>query len=100
MLSLFRSIFSEFEFPKDGDTNFNKTIEESEKDGLRTVKESWRSIDGSQFFQKTSVVSIKGEELSRLENLKSDLKLAIKNEEFEKAATLRDEIKELKKEVK
>jgi excinuclease UvrABC helicase subunit UvrB len=83
-------------YPKDDDPNFNKTVEEIEN-GTHVIKiETWKSLDGSKVYKKTSMVSKTKPNLSEsrkkqiLELLQKDLDLAVENQEFEKAAELRD----------
>lgn len=106
-MSLFYELFSDFfknefsvdgNFPKDGDPNFNKTIEEIETPTHIIVKETWKSVDGSQFYQRTTQKSKSSKSISQnVDSLKEKLKLAIETENFEEAAKLRDKIKEIEK---
>jgi len=96
---LFKSLVSidsnKDNFPKDDDSNFNKTIEEVDN-GSHTIKnEIWKSIDGNQFYKRTTILS-KSKTIKNLKQLESDLKDSIVNEEFEKAAQIRDQIKNIK----
>jgi excinuclease UvrABC helicase subunit UvrB len=96
---LFKSLgsvnYNSESFPKDNDPNFNKTIEEVDN-GTHTIKnETWTSLDGNQFYKRTTILS-KSIPSKNLKQLEFDLKEAIQKEEFEKAAQIRDEIKKLK----
>jgi protein arginine kinase activator len=83
-------------FPKDNDSNFNKEIEEIETETHIIKKETWISTDGTSKYVKTYSESKRPKIDVKL--LESKLKEAIKKEEFERAAELRDQIKEFKKE--
>jgi len=89
-------------FPKDDDPNFNKSVEEIDN-GTHVIKiETWKSLDGSKVYKKTSMESKSKPTLSDsrkkqlLDSLQKDLELAVKNEAYEKAAELRDQINSLK----
>ena len=106
-MSLFDELFSDFfknefsvdgNFPKDGDPNFNKTVEEIETPTHIIVKETWKSVDGNQFYQRTTQKSKSSKSIPQnVDTLKEKLKLAIEKENFEEAAKLRDKIKEIEK---
>ena len=95
--------------PKNDDENWTKTqqimtdlmsydllVEEFEKDGFVTKKETWISTDGTSKYVRTYTESI-SKRKEDVKVLESQLKMAIEKEEYEKAAQLRDKIKELKK---
>lgn len=82
--------------PKNYDENWTKTVEEFEKDGFVTKKETWISTDGTSKYVRTYTESI-SKRKEDVKVLESQLKMAIEKEEYEKAAQLRDKIKELKK---
>jgi protein arginine kinase activator len=88
--------FDNSKFPKENDSNFNKEIEEIETETHIIKKETWISTDGTSKYVKTYSESKKPKIDVKL--LESKLKEAIEKEEFEKAAELRDQIKEFKKE--
>lgn len=82
--------------PKDGDPNYNKTVEETETDTHIIKKETWISTDGTSKFTRTYSESKKQIPKIDVKVLESALKDAVEKEEFEKAAQLRDEIKKIK----
>lgn len=83
-------------FPKDNDTRYNKTVEETETETHIIKKETWVSTDGTSKFTRTYSESKNQKPKVDVKVLESALKQAIEKEEFEKAAQLRDEIKKLK----
>jgi len=88
---------NEGSFPSENDSNFNKTVEESETDTHVIKNEIWKSIDGSQVYKRTTMKSkIKPIEKD-LEKLKLEMKKSVEAEDFETAAKIRDEIKSIKK---
>jgi excinuclease UvrABC helicase subunit UvrB len=112
MNDLFKDLFGSFfnmnddfgfnSYPSDNDPNFKKTIEEIDN-GSHTIKiETWKSLDGSKIYKRTSMVSKSSPNLSEgrkkelLEILQKNLDLAVDNEEYEKAAEIRDQIKKIK----
>lgn len=103
MRSLFEDLFSDFlsnnskigNFPKDGDPNFNKTIDESENETHILLKETWRSIDGTKFYQRTTSKPKSKEPQPSIDQLKTELKKLVESEDFENAAKVRDKIKSL-----
>lgn len=80
-------------FPEEGDSNFNKTVEEFENDTHVIKNETWKSLDGSQTF-KRQVVESKSKTLD-IEGLRLEMKKAIEKEDFEKAAMIRDRIRSM-----
>lgn len=98
LLNLLNSLSLEGDFntPKENDPNFNKEVEEFETKTHKIIKEKWISNDGTQTYVRTkSITKENGKDVQLLE---SELKKAIKNENFEKAAELRDQIKIKKRE--
>jgi excinuclease UvrABC helicase subunit UvrB len=97
-----KSMFNDFSksedeyFPKENDTRYNKTVEESETETHIIKKETWISTDGTSKFTRTYSESKNQKPKVDVKVLESALKEAIEKEEFEKAAQLRDEIKKLK----
>lgn len=97
-----KSVFSEFSksedeyFPKDNDSRYNKTVEETETNTHIIRKETWVSTDGTSKFTRTYSESKNQKPKVDVTVLESALKDAIEKEEFEKAAQLRDKIKKLK----
>ena len=97
-----KGIFNDFSksddeyFPKDNDTRYNKTVEETETDTHIIKKETWVSTDGTSKFTRTYSETKNRKPKVDVKVLESALKEAIEKEEFEKAAQLRDEIKKLK----
>lgn len=97
---LFNDLFNsgyEFgsQFPKDDDTNFNKEVEEVETETHVIKKETWKSLDGNTIYKRSFMESKSKQKEEKLEDLKSELKLAIDSEDFEKAIELRDRIKKI-----
>lgn len=90
-----RAFFGESNFPKDDDKNFNKTVDEIETDSHVIKKETWKSIDGKQFYQRTTSRSKSPMDYISISDLKNQLNEAVSEQNFEKAALLRDKIKEL-----
>lgn len=93
----------ESNYPKDGDPNFNKTVEESETPTHIIVKETWKSLDGTKFYQRTTSRSkSQGSKTNTtsIEGLKKQLQEAIDKEDFESAVKLRDQIKGLESKSK
>lgn len=86
------------DFPEDGDPNFHKTEENIDTGNHTVKKEVWVSTDGTQRYERTSMVSKAiGKALREptLEELKSELQKAVENQKYEDAAKLRDEIKKI-----
>lgn len=102
MLSyLFNDLFnqeSSFNFPKEDDKNFNKTVEEYENGNHIIMVETWTSLDGTTSFKRTTSKSKGISNELKLKELEQDLEKAVKSEDFEKAILLRDKIKSIKKE--
>ena len=95
--SNFNDIYkSETGFPKEGDSNYNKVVEETETDTHIIKKETWISTDGTSKFTRTYSESKNQKPKVDVKVLESKLKEAIEKEEFEIAAQLRDQIKKLK----
>jgi excinuclease UvrABC helicase subunit UvrB len=90
---------SSFNFPKEDDKNFNKTIEEYENGNHTIMVETWTSLDGTTSFKRTTSKSKQISNESRLKELEQELEQAVKSEYFEKAIVLRDRIKSIKKEA-
>lgn len=78
------------------ESKFNKEVEEFETDTHIVKKEVWTSIDGTSKYVKTYSQSKKASS-SNLLKLEKELENAVKSENYEKAAELRDEIKKIKK---
>ena len=110
MNDMFKDLFDSFfnmndgfnSYPSDDDPNFKKTIDEIDN-GSHTIKiETFKSLDGSIIYKRTSMVSKSSPNLSEgkkeelLKILQKDLDLAVDNEEYEKAAEIRDQIKKIK----
>ena len=92
--SLFTSM--EFKEPEENDENFNKEVNEIENETHKIKTEEWTSIDGTLKYRKTIFESKKTNNDLKLEDLKSQMKIAIEKEDFERAAVLRDEINSIK----
>ena len=87
---LFSQTNGSMDFPKDDDPNWSKTVESVETKTHIIKIETWVSKDGSCRMERSST------ELKRkvnVDRLKIQLKRAVENEEYEKAAELRDKIK-------
>lgn len=89
------NIFGETYFPKENDPNFNKKIEEIETDTHIITKEIWTSVDGTESYSRTTSKSKSKISNKSIESLRSDLKLAIDSENYEKAAEIRDQIRKI-----
>jgi excinuclease UvrABC helicase subunit UvrB len=100
--SMFKSMLNDYsleeelnETKKDGEYS----EETYEKDGKTVKVETWKGKDGSFYSSKTVIYGTglpKKEEKDDLPKLEAKLEKAIKNQEFEKCAELRDEINKLK----
>ena len=86
---------SAMNFPKDDDPNWSKTIETQETKTHIIKIETWVSKDGGCRMEKSSM-ELK-QPPANLGKLKRMLDKAIQNEEYEKAAELRDKIKLIEK---
>lgn len=103
---LLSSLFDEFlnsdfnwevkNFPKENDPNFNKSVEEVENDTHIIKNETWTSVDGKSIY-KRQIVESKKKLTPSVDNLKLEMKKAIEEENFERAAELRDQIKQIEK---
>jgi protein-arginine kinase activator protein McsA len=84
-------------FPKNEDLNkFNKIVEEFETPTHIIVKETWKSVDGSKIYQRTTHTSKFSKSIpENVDALKAKMKEAIEKEDFESAANLRDKIREI-----
>lgn len=94
--SLFNDLGSMFGFTPNS-FNGDSNIEEGEDEKGKWVKQTFLSEDGSvamTSFYRTSGDSTPGKK-NKLDLLKTNLNRAIEAEEFERAITLRDEIKKL-----
>lgn len=87
------------ELPKDGDSNFNKEVLESENETHIIKNEIWTSLDGQEVYKKVTFESKKTLSEKNIEELQSLMKEAVDLEDFEKAAELRDQIKQLKSSI-
>lgn len=63
-----------------------------EENGLIVTKEEYTSEDGKIYWSKTSY-SPKESESNHIKNMKAQLQEAIDNQDFERAAVIRDKIK-------
>lgn len=100
-MSIFDNFFNEFfnfkpiDFSVDLDEkNFDKEIEETKTDTHNIKTEVWKDGDGNEVYRKTYMTSLNKPKPS-LNSLKKKMELAAKQENFEEAAKLRDQIKEL-----
>lgn len=103
---LLSSLFDEFlnsdfnwevkNFPKENDPNFNKSVEEVENDTHIIKNETWTSVDGKSVY-KRQIIESKKKLKPSVDNLKLEMKKAIEEENFERAAELRDQIKQIEK---
>jgi hypothetical protein len=85
---------SSMDFPKDDDPNWSKTVETSETRSHIIKKEVWISKDGGCRMERFSTEIKRKVDVGRL---KRQLKQAVEMEDYEKAAQLRDKIKEADK---
>ena len=85
---------SSLNFPKDDDPNWSKTIETSETKHHTIKKETWVSKDGSVKMERFTTELKQRVDVSRL---KRQLKQAVASEDYEKAAELRDKIRDAEK---
>jgi hypothetical protein len=81
-------------FPKDNDPNWSKTVETSETKTHIIKIETWISKDGKCRMERSTTEIKKRVDVDKL---KIQLKKAVENEEYEKAAELRDKIKDAEK---
>lgn len=87
------------------DGKYTKTSKTEEKDGFKKTTEKMTSKDGSWTVSRTIITNFdfetsqntSNEEVSELDKLRSELKSAIENQKFERAAELRDRIADLEK---
>jgi protein-arginine kinase activator protein McsA len=103
---LLSSLFDEFfnsdsnwevkNFPKENDPNFNKSVEEVENDTHVIKNETWTSLDGKSVY-KRQIIESNFKISPNVDSLKLEMKKAIEEENFERAAELRDKIKEIEK---
>lgn len=103
---LLSSLFDEFfnsdfnwevkNFPKENDPNFNKSVEEVENETHVIKHETWTSLDGKSVY-KRQIIESKKKLSPNVDNLKLEMKRTIEEENFERAAELRDKIKEIEK---
>lgn len=89
---LFSQSSNSMGFPKDGDPNWSKTIETQETKTHLIKLETWTSKDGGCTMQRSTMEIKKTVDVNKLKRL---LAKAVQNEEYEKAAELRDKIKSL-----
>jgi hypothetical protein len=86
-------------FPKEGDPNFNKTEENVETENHTIKKEIWTSLDGSQRFERSSMVSKLDKNALPKAPTKKEvqalLDAAVEKQDFEEAIKLRDQLKNL-----
>jgi excinuclease UvrABC helicase subunit UvrB len=81
---------SGMEFPKDNDPNWSKVVETQETKTHLIKIETWTSKDGGCVLQRSSMELRRSVDVNKLKRL---LAKAVQNEEYEKAAELRDKIK-------
>jgi len=89
-----QSANSSLGFPKDGDPNWSKTVETSETKTHIIKIETWISKDGNCRMERSSTELKSKVDVGRL---KIQLSRAVENEDYEKAAELRDKIKNAEK---
>ena len=90
--------FGDEKIPDDNDKNFNKTEENGEDGDSKWKKEVWKSLDGKSTFSRFTSESKMPAGTKRVANKKDLEKLlhqAVKEQDFEQAAKLRDQIKNL-----
>lgn len=97
LLSMSEGMFEKKSAPAPNpDEGWTKTVEEIDKGRYVAKTETWTSKDGSSRYSR-SVIEHKEDNSKRIEQLEEAMNLAVDREEFEKAAELRDKLKELKK---
>jgi len=89
-----KSYGSSMDFPKDDDPNWSKTVETSETKSHIIKKEIWISKDGNCRMERFLTEFKNNVDVDKL---KMQLKKAIDMEDYEKAAELRDKIKNIEK---
>ena len=102
-MSIFDDFFNDFfnlkpvEFSFDLDEkDFDKVIEETKTDTHSIKTEVWKDTDGNEVYRKTYMNSL-NKPKPNIRTLKKKMELAVKQEHFEDAAKLRDQIKQLEK---
>lgn len=100
-------------FPSNNDMGYEKdmgeptTVEITEKNGMVYVTKIWKTdsgfvklttIEDAESFDRTTVVEKPGLNINKL-SLEKQLEIAVKEENFEQAAILRDKINESKKNI-
>lgn len=91
---LFTQSQGSLDFPKDDDPNWSKSVESHETKTHIIKKETWNSKDGSTKMERF-VTELK--QKVNIGRLKRELKMAVDKEDYEKAAELRDKIKDAEK---
>jgi excinuclease UvrABC helicase subunit UvrB len=91
---LFTQSQGSLDFPKDDDPNWSKSVESHETKTHIIKKETWTSKDGSTKMERF-VTELK--QKVSIGRLKRELKMAVDKEDYEKAAELRDKIKDAEK---
>jgi excinuclease UvrABC helicase subunit UvrB len=90
----FEDLFNDFGKKSFDESKLNKEVEEG-SDGTHTwKKETWSSVDGS-FYKTKTVFTTKQFPKKSISELKDALQKALKEERYEDAAKLRDEIKSI-----
>lgn len=86
------SFFSQTEisYPKSEDPNYEFTQETIESDSSITTKETWKSVNGASTFSR--VVTKPKVKVETEEEIKNQIKLAVKSEDYELAAKLKRKI--------
>lgn len=86
----------DIEYPTDDNKNFTKTEEVIDLPTHSVKKEKWVSVDGTSTFERI-VRTTKSKSIEQNEqDLQKQLDQAIKDQNFEKACKLRDQIKQVK----
>jgi hypothetical protein len=89
-LDSFFTGFEEVAYPKAEDPNYTFTQETVESDSAITTKETWKSVNGTSTFSR--VVTKPKVKVETEEDIKNQIKLAVKSEDYELAAKLKRKI--------
>ena len=84
----------ESSFPKKDDPAFTYSEEKIENKTSSTLIETWKSVDGTSTFSRTTVTPKEKEET--VSSLKEKIKAAVKAEDYETAAKLKKQLEKKK----
>lgn len=82
-------------FPKKDDPNFEYSEEKVETETSVTIKETWKSSNGSTVFSRTT--SSPKKKKVNLDEIKEKIKKAVEAEDYETAAKLKKELEKTKR---